>query len=75
MTIMSKRLNISLLISTMVAAVLFGIGAVAVLSVPTLNSYAAMLLPIVIVASLLAAPFISWTLAPRLTSAWQRKYE
>lgn len=63
---MQTRTWITGAVALMVNAVLFGVGAVTVLSVPALNDHAAILLPVVIVASLLAAPPIAWTLAPRL---------
>lgn len=63
---MKTRTWITGIVSMMVNAVLFGTGAVTVLSVPALNDHAAILLPVVIVASFLAAPPIAWTLAPRL---------
>jgi len=63
---MKTRTWIAVAISLMVNAVLFGAGAIAVLSVPALAEQAKFLLPIVIVASFLATPAISWQLAPRL---------
>lgn len=63
---MKTRTWITGIVSMVVNAVLFGIGAVTVLSVPSLNDHATVLLPVVIVASLIAAPPIAWSLAPRL---------
>lgn len=63
---MSTRAHIAVLISLMVNAVLFGIGAITVLSIDALNAHAAILLPVVVVLSFALAPFISWRLAPRL---------
>ena len=64
---------ITALISTMTNAVLFGIGAVTVLSVPALSEQAKYLLPAVIVASFLLAPFAAWFIAPRLRARnWKR---
>lgn len=63
---MSTRSSIALLISTMVSSVLFGMGAVVVLSVPSLVPKAAYLLPAVIAASFALTPFIAWHLAPNL---------
>ena len=48
---MSTRFSISLLLSMMVSAVLFGIGATIVLSIPSLSEHAPILLPIVILLS------------------------
>lgn len=63
---MSPRLFIACLVSLMVNAVIFGIGAITVLSVPALNEHAKYLLPVVVVASFAITPFISWQIAPRL---------
>ena len=71
---MDNRTGISLLISMMVGAVLFGVGAVLVLSVPALSARASVLLPVVIAASFVISPFISWYLAPRLRARWQRRH-
>ena len=65
---LSTNTRIALLISTMVNAVIFGIGAVTVLSIPVLNANATILLPVVIVASFIISPFVSRILAPRLRS-------
>jgi hypothetical protein len=54
----------------MTCAVLFGIGAVAVLSVPTLNEQAKILLPIVIAASFVLGPITAWFIAPRLRARY-----
>ena len=50
----------------MVNAVLFGTGAVLVLSIPVLAAQAVYLLPAVIVASFVAAPFVAALIAPRM---------
>ncbi len=72
---MTNRTSIAVLINMMVSAVLFGIGATAVLSIPELSDHAVILLPLVIVMSLLISPVISWYLAPRLRAAWVRQME
>ncbi|WP_117194215.1 hypothetical protein [Rhizobium terrae] len=64
--------------SMMVNAVLFGAGAVIVLSVPAFAEHAKYLIPAVIVASFLAAPFLAGPIAPRMRlrnwgrEAWRR---
>ena len=60
------RTWIALLISLPVNAVLFGAGAIAVLSIPALTEQAKYLLPAVIVAGLAATLPLAWMLAPRL---------
>lgn len=69
---MRTRTAIAALVFLPVNAVLFGVGAVAVLSIPALQ--AAVLLPAVIVASFVISPFVSWYIAPRLRSRWQREH-
>ena len=71
---MSTRAYIAVLISTMVNAVVFGVGAVTVLSIPALSAYAAYLLPIVVALSFAISPFIAWEIAPTLRSKWQREH-
>jgi len=62
---MSKRFTLAAIIYPMVNAVLFGAGAVAVLSIAPENTPT--LLVAVIVASFVVAVPISWLLAPRLS--------
>jgi hypothetical protein len=70
---MSTRFSISLLLGMMVSAVLFGIGATTVLSIPSLSERAPVLLPIVIVLSLVLTPIFSWALAPKLRAKYARE--
>jgi hypothetical protein len=67
---MSTRVYLTILISLMTNAFLFGIGAVTVLSIPMLNDRAAVLLPIVIVVSIVLAPLLAWIIAPRLRARY-----
>lgn len=67
---MGPRFYITILLSLMTCAVLFGVGAVAVLSVPTLSEQAKILLPIVIAASFVFGPIIAWFMAPRLRARY-----
>lgn len=62
---MRKQAIVAAVIYPMVNAVLFGFGAIAVLSL--FSDQAATLLPIVIVASFIAAVPISWFMAPQLS--------
>jgi hypothetical protein len=73
--IMSTRFAITLLLCGVVASVLFGVGAAAVLSIPGLSARASLLLPIVIVASIILAPIICWRLAPMLRAKYSRQVE
>ena len=63
---MRTRTLMSILIALMVNAVLFGVGAIIVLTVPPLREHMVWLLPTVIVVSLTATPWISWKIAPHL---------
>lgn len=63
---MRTRTYIAIAVGLMVNAVLFGIGAVAVLSIPALKAHAMVLLPAVIVLALVLTPPIAWMIAPRL---------
>jgi hypothetical protein len=67
---MDPRLYIMIMLSLVTCAVLFGIGAVAVLSVPALSELAKFLLPVVIVASFVLGPIIAWFMAPRLRARY-----
>jgi hypothetical protein len=53
---MRTRSYITILAAMMIDAVLFGTGIVIVLSIPALREYAAFLIPLVLAASLVAAP-------------------
>lgn len=55
-------------------AVLFGTGAVTVLSIPALSAQAVYLIPAVVVASLVLAPIVALWIAPRMRLRnWGRK--
>lgn len=63
---MKTRSFITMALAFMVNAVLFGVGIIAVLSIDALRVHAVYLIPAVVIVSLVATPFISWLLAPRL---------
>lgn len=67
---MTSRLSITLLVMMMTNAVLFGVGAIVVLSIPALKDHAMVLLPVVIVTSFLLGPIIAWYIAPRLRARY-----
>lgn len=61
-------------VSMMVNAVIFGAGAITVLSVPALAENAKYLLPLVVVLSFVAAPFVARLIAPRMRLRnWRRR--
>ncbi len=63
---------LTVIASMMVNAVVFGFGAIAILSIPMLNDYAKYLLPAWIVLSLVTAPFIARRIAPRMRLRYWR---
>lgn len=67
------RLRIAALVSLMVNAVVFGIGLLTVLLIPTLSSHAFTLIPTVVVLSFALSAPISWWMAPRLQARYWRQ--
>ncbi|WP_372425294.1 hypothetical protein [Salinarimonas chemoclinalis] len=63
---MRRRSMVALLVYLPTNAVLFGIGAVTILLVPSLNARADVMIPVVVAASFILAAPIAWILAPRL---------
>jgi hypothetical protein len=70
---MKTRTYVAALVSMMINAVVFGAGAIAVLSIPALEAEAWFWLPVVVVVSFLVSPFIGWALAPRLMARYERR--
>lgn len=62
----TTRITLAATVYLMTNAVLFGIGAIAVLSIPALQEKASLLLPLVVTISIIAAAPVSWIIAPRL---------
>lgn len=72
----TNNTRIALLITMVVNAVIFGIGAVTVLSIPALSVDAKIWLPAVIVATFVVSPFVARALAPRLRSRrWHEEHD
>jgi hypothetical protein len=69
----SNRTRISILIYSMVNAVLFGIGLIIVLLTPRFNTNLFLWIPVVVVVSFLLAVPIAWLVAPRLQARYDRK--
>ncbi|MBP0437163.1 hypothetical protein [Tianweitania sediminis] len=65
---MSTRFRIALVIYGLVNAVVFGTGAITILSLPSLSEHWPILMPIVVVASLVLAAPLAWFIAPKLRS-------
>jgi hypothetical protein len=66
------RTQIAALVYSMTNGVIFGVGLIVVLMVPSLNADAGFWIAMVVVASLvLAAPF-AWLIAPRLRARYWR---
>ncbi|MFN7012575.1 hypothetical protein [Rhizobium arsenicireducens] len=73
---MKTNTYLTIFVSMMVNAVIFGTGAITVLSIPALAEQAKYLLPLVIVISFVAAPFIARLIAPRMRLRnWRRRDE
>ena len=71
----STRARIAILIYSMTNAVLFGIGIVTVLNVPSLAAHAGIGISVVVVLSLLLAAPIAWWIEPRLRAGYWRKWD
>jgi hypothetical protein len=72
---LSTRARIAILIYSMTNAVLFGIGIVTVLNVPSLAGHLWIGIPVVVALSLLLAAPIAWLIAPRLRARYWRRRE
>ncbi len=71
----TTRTRIAILIYSMTNAVLFGIGLLIVLNVPSLAAHAGIGIPVVVVLSLVLAAPIAWLIAPRLRARYWRRRE
>jgi len=71
----TTRTRIAILIYSMTNAVLFGIGIIIVLNVPSLAAHAWIGIPAVVVLSLILAAPIAWLIAPRLRARYWRRRE
>ena len=60
------RLRVAALISTMVNAVVFGVGIVAVLTTPMLAQHLFFWIPAIVIGSFLVSPPLSWFIAPMM---------
>jgi hypothetical protein len=63
---LSTDTSLKIICSMVINAVLFGITAVTVLSVPVLNAHAKYLIPSVVILSFALAPVIAHFIAPRM---------
>jgi len=73
--LLSTRARIAILIYSMTNAVLFGIGIITVLNVPSLTAHLWIAIPVVVVLSFLLAAPIAWIIAPRLRARYWRRRE
>ena len=67
------RMAIAAVVYSMTNAVLFGVGLITVLTVPSLSTNAAFWIPVVVVASFVLAAPIAWEMAPRLRARYWRQ--
>lgn len=63
---------LTVIASMMVNAVVFGVGAIAILSIPAIGQYVKFLLPAWIVMSFVVTPFIAFKIAPRMRLRYWR---
>lgn len=70
---MSIRFFIASLLFMMVNAVVFGVGLVSVLTLPSLARHAIDLIPAVVVASFVISAPLAWIIAPRLRASYWRQ--
>jgi hypothetical protein len=70
---MSTRLWIAVIIYPVVQSVLFGLGIVPMLSFRSLASHLPLLLPDLVIASVVMAAPVSWSIAPRLMLRYWRE--
>lgn len=66
------RVRVAGLIFSMVNAVVFGAGIVAILTIPALAADAAFWIPALVLASFLLSPPLSWFLAPTMMLRFTR---
>jgi hypothetical protein len=67
------RVQIAVLIYSMVSSVLFGAGLIFVLTLPVLSADAGFWISVVVVASFILAAPIAWWIAPRLRARYSRR--
>lgn len=65
---MSREAWIATLVSFAVSIVIFGLGVIAILAIPGLGAEAQLALPVIVLASVLVAPYLAWGLALRMGS-------
>ena len=70
---MKTRLWITAILFPMVNAVLFGVGIIALLSIPALSGKVDLLFTPVVIASFVIAAPLSWFIAPRLRARYWRR--
>lgn len=70
---MSTNTYITIAVAMMVNAVVFGIGAITVLSIPALSENAKYLIPAVVIVTFCVTPFIARRIAPRLRLRYWRE--
>ena len=75
-TMPKTRLFITGMLYPMINAIIFGSGAVAILSIPFLSANAPLTIPVAVAAAFIGAVPISWYLAPRMRYRyWRRRNE
>ena len=72
---MKTRAYVAALAALPVNAVLFGIGAISILSIPQLAVHAAQLIPAAVIASFLMTPPIAWVISKRMMLRYWPDYQ
>jgi len=73
--VMTTRAYIAFVLVLMVNAVMFGAGAIMVLSVPALSERAPYLLPAVVAISTIVSPLLAWAMASTLRARRNRSMD
>ncbi len=68
---MSTRFQLASVIFMMMAAVLFGLGIIPVLTLPSLAAHAPLLIPVAVVASIVLGAPLAWFIAPRIIARYR----
>ena len=69
---MSREAWITTLVSMAICLIFFGLGVAAILSIPGLGPEAQLLLPVVVLAGLLLAPYVACALTLRISAPRQK---
>lgn len=66
---MSREMWVTTFVSMGVCLACFGLGVATIMSIPGLGAEAQLLLPVVVLTSLLVAPYLAWAITSRIGTA------